>query len=555
MSAFPERLELGTHGPLTLEPDVLLVRVLATTTPARRRLETSLLDLHLDRESARPGPAGVRVGGVLNEPPDRFWVRATEARSIEAAEVATLQATEDVDWVAPVYRAGTTPGPDGLVAPLPTGLLVRPVPGQPREAVEAVLANEGLDYSAQRSKHLTGFLYFAYRNPADPTHYQTAPAIPGRYPDVVAAVRFEMMPMLTPITVEPNDALYPQQWNMTQIGAGGTGTTGWDYTTGRPDVLICILDSGVDLTHPDLPIQGTGINLGSMGGTGAPTGNHGTPCAGIAAATFGNAIGVAGVAGGCRILPAAFQNWTDMEVANGIGWAIDNDADVISMSFGQYGDDFDVIDPAIARAVEARVVMCAATGNDDYSGANMHPARHPDVIAVGASDQADNRKSPTSPDGECWGSNFAPGVSVTAPGVLIPTTDIQGADGYNANGAGGIWGRCVEYSSFGDAAGNYVTVFNGTSAATPHVAGLAALIRSMAPWLSAAEIRNVIERTAAKVGTVPYANEAGYPNGTRNDEMGYGRINVFAALFDTLLSGLVRYSAVRHGVLELLLDA
>ena len=128
--------------------------------------------------------------------------------------------------------------------------------------------------------------------------------------------------------------------------------------------------------------------------------------------------------------------------------------------------------------------MCVATHN--YNSSITYPATNPLVMACGASDEIDNRKTPSSPDGEdWWGSNFGPEISVVAPGVHIPTTDIQGNDGYNKS------------SDAVDNYGNYYLTFNGTSSATPHVAGLAA---------------------------------PGYPNGTWNQEMGYGRINVLRAL-------------------------
>jgi subtilisin family serine protease len=273
-----------------------------------------------------------------------------------------------------------------------------------------------------------------------------------------------------------------------------------------------------------------------MGAGGGPFGSepiraHGTSCAGIAAAVFNNSLGISGIAGNCRIMPISFHAWTDSEVAAGINYAADNGAKVISMSFGQYlirekpigwlgswpsGWDFSIIDPAVSHAVnDIGCVLCAATGNEDLNTFNRYPSRHPLVIACGASDQIDNRKSPTSPDGEGWGSNYANGVSVVAPGVLIPTTDIQGASGWNTSPG---------------VAGNYTTGFNGTSSATPHVSGLAGLLLVRYPSSSNNEVRQIIEQTAEKVGVVPYSEMAGYANGTRNQEMGYGRINVYHSL-------------------------
>jgi Subtilase family len=131
-------------------------------------------------------------------------------------------------------------------------------------------------------------------------------------------------------------------------------------------------------------------------------------------------------------------------------------------------------------------------------------------MACGASDKGDNRKTPTT--AEPWGSDFGPEMSVVAPGLLIPTIDRQGSDGYET--------------------GDYKSDFNGTSSATPQVAGLAALIKSLFPTLTNVQIRDRIERNADKVGAVPYSTTSGHPNGTWNQEMGYGRINALKSLIE-----------------------
>jgi len=329
----------------------------------------------------------------------------------------------------------------------------------------------------------------------------------------VKAVRLEMMPVYRPHAFVPVDPMYVDQWNVRQIQAGGPGHTGWNDQRGRADIVIAVLDDGVDLTHPDLRIAANGINLGTMSGTGQALGNdsHGTACAGCAAAIIGNGEGVAGVAGGCSVLPIAFASWSDTEVAAGIRYAIANGAHVISMSFGWDPWDPAVIDPAIQQAYDAGLVMCVATHNHNRRSIT-YPATNPLVMACGASDQVDERKSPASPDGESWGSNFGPAMSVVAPGVLIPTTDRLGARGYSNT--------------------NYAPAFNGTSSATPQVAGLAALLLSCDDTLSPQRVRELIERNADRVGSTPYSVAPGKPNGSWNENMGYGRINVEAAIHE-----------------------
>ncbi len=452
---------------------------------------------------------------TVNHTATRYWMRSPAGRALAAELPNRLQGdlADDVEWVGPVYRVENEEGPKAFVAPLPNVLIVKPARGDERAAAELpeLLESFGLEEVPEKSRYLGELRYFQVNDPARESAYD----IRNRLLEsgLVEEAHFEYMPMIKPTALSPNDPLFAQQWDMVRIQAGGAGATGWDISAGNNTVVVCVLDEGCDLTHPDLQFSTPGINLGTMLPDGSPTGNHGTACAGIAAGSFNNTQGVAGVAGGCLIMPLAFVNWTDVEVAAGINYARTNGAHVISMSFGWNPWNPAVIDPAIAAAHAANVVMCVATHN--YNGPITYPATNPLVIACGASDQVDNRKSPASPDGEPWGSNFGPEIDVVAPGVLIPTTDRQGNAGYNPNpGAGG----------------NYHLTFNGTSSATPHVAGLAALLRSQYPALTNVQVRAIIERTANKVGTVPYAEVPGRPNGTWNQEMGHGRINVLRSL-------------------------
>ena len=510
MKNFPQEMSHASGATLALDTTRLLV---ALKQPKERSAVEQFLhsvDLFLEDEADE----GIVPGERVNHTRTRYFVQSR--RPLDDGRLAKIEeagAQLGIDWIGPVYRQAGQRGRRALMAPLPHVAVVklrqRDAGFKLPEGLGAKGAAEpAIQEITEKSRYLNGHHYLQISNVKEINAYQLRERLRQIPNAPISDFQFETMPLLTPTSIAPNDTLFPQQWDMTRIEAGGPGTTGWDITTGAATTVVCVLDEGCDLTHADLRFAAPGINLGTMSGDGSPTGNHGTACAGIVAATYNNGTGVTGVAGDARILPVAFDAWTDVEVATGINYASANGASIISMSFGWNGWSPAIIDPAIQSAFNNDLVMCVATHN--YNGPITYPATNPLVIAVGASDEADNRKTPMSPDGEPWGSNFGPQISVVSPGVHIPTTDRQGAAGYNAT--------------------DYDLVFNGTSSATPHVAGLAALIRSVYPTLDNMQVRAHIERTAQKVGAVAYADTAGKSNGSWNQEMGYGRINVFRAL-------------------------
>jgi subtilisin-like proprotein convertase family protein len=241
---------------------------------------------------------------------------------------------------------------------------------------------------------------------------------------------------------------------------------------------------------------------------------HGTACAGLAAATHNNDLGIKGIGGGCSIQairiaysPSKGANWVTRNswIARAIDWSWRNGASVLSNSWGG-GAPSTAITNAFERARTLGrqgkgCVLVVAAGN--AAGPVDFPGELDTVLTVSASNEFDEFKTKTSRDGETWwGSNFGPPVDLAAPGVHNLTTDISGSDGYTSN--------------------NY-TDFNGTSSATPIVAGAAALLLSAEPDLTELEVRNRLKETADKVGAQPYQNG-------RNDQFGSGRLNVFAAL-------------------------
>lgn len=307
-----------------------------------------------------------------------------------------------------------------------------------------------------------------------------------------------------------------------------------------------MIDQGVDLDHDDLNanlLTGYDATDGGLGGdNGDCWGNdaHGTCCAGIIA-SVDNLIGTIGVSSGCSIVPIRityfdypYDVWDDDWIVDGINHAWeDSGADILSCSWGG-GRSITAVNNEISAALdEGRddlgCIFVFSTGNANSDV--LWPANsNPDIIAVGAMNPWGKRKSPTSDDTEdTWGSNFGDELDIVAPGVLIPTTDIEGSAGYNTqyfiHGENG--GTLVD-EDYDDE--DYTVCFNGTSSAVPHVSGVAALILSVNPYLTQDQVRNIIESTAQKVGGYSYTTTQGRTNGTWDDEMGYGLLDAYNAV-------------------------
>jgi subtilisin family serine protease len=216
-------------------------------------------------------------------------------------------------------------------------------------------------------------------------------------------------------------------------------------------------------------------------------------------------------------------------------WIIQNgNADVISNSWGGVVDY-----PFLTELIDSVVtygrnglgsVVVFSSGNNSTSV--EYPALLPNVIAVGAISPCGERKSSTSCDTETtWGSNYGPELNIVAPGVLVSATDRLGTQGYNPDDP--IHPDCGGTILTSDYSNQDYTVwFNGTSAACPHVAGVAALILSVNPDLTGQQVRDIIESTAQKVrpDLYTYSTTSGHPNGTWNSQMGYGLVNAYAAV-------------------------
>ncbi len=328
-----------------------------------------------------------------------------------------------------------------------------------------------------------------------------------------------------------NDPLWASQWAHKNTGQSvATGASvgpatvngspdadmdvdqAWDYATGS-NVIVAIVDTGTDLDHPDLQANIVG-GYDPTENDFVPnddTEGHGTATSGVVAAVANNGIGVAGIAYNAKIMPIRIfddngstqNNW----IGDGINWAWQNGADILSNSWGG-GSPATEIDDAIANARNngrggKGCIQLFSSGNDGHDPVE-YPAYKTEVLAVGASSMFDEKKNPGSTDQQhWWGGNFGTDLDIVAP-TIVYTTDIAGADGYNS--------------------GDYDDTFNGTSAACPNAAGVAALALSADTNKTVSQLETILKTTADKIEKYLY-NSSGW-----NRHVGYGRVNAYKAV-------------------------
>ena len=375
----------------------------------------------------------------------------------------------------------------------------------------------------------------SYSSPNDPF---TLSAELSRLPDVQYAEPWFIYP-LAERAFTPNDSLYNQQWSLEKIDA----PSAWGITRGDSTIVIAIVDSGVEWTHPDLAAN-IWVNPGEDGldaqgrdkrtngidddengyvddwhgwdfvgatheafvpgitkgdNNPAPTGSnndHGTHVAGIAAAVTNNGIGVASLASNCRILPVKCTADNDYRGSGsayilagytGITYAATMGAAVINCSWG--GDGGSQLEQDVINFATQRGSLVVAAAGNNFSQNFFSPASYRNVLSVAATDRNDVR---------AWFSNYGDNVDVCSPGVSILST---------------LYPRTY-------------FLIDGTSMASPLVASLAALVRGKFPTYTNLQAAEQIRVTCRDISAV---------NPSYRGLLGRGRIDAFNALTVTNL--------------------
>jgi subtilisin family serine protease len=345
----------------------------------------------------------------------------------------------------------------------------------PQVGVEVVQVPEGQEQRICRILMAEGTVVFA-----EPDYYAFPQSLPGA-------------PLL------PNDPSFAnEQWYLETLRAPDA----WNISTGSQDVVVAVLDTGVDYNHPDLSSKLVeGYDFTADTALAQDRIGHGTHIAGLAAAASDNAVGIAGLAWNVRIAPVKVIDdggrGPMSGVTQGILWAADHGAKILNLSFGATNENSS-LSSAVQYARDKGCLLVAAAGNDYLKGnLKQYPAALPGVLAVGASTYEDQKASYSEAGDQ---------VSVVAPGGDPDSVDDPDV-------------RHWIYSTWlADNRDGYA-LLAGTSQSTALVSGLAALVWSVRPDASADAVKEIIERTAQDIGA---------PG--KDPETGWGRVDVEAAL-------------------------
>ena len=283
------------------------------------------------------------------------------------------------------------------------------------------------------------------------------------------------------------------------------------------DIIVAVIDDGVDLDHPDLNLI-DGFDWDGTSG-GEARGNHGTACAGDVGAIANNGIGVVGTAPGVKIMPI-YSGGTLASLSASLTVAADKEATIASNSWGLGGGFYSAdLEDSCAEALDAGVHLVFAAGNGpdrppfDYQVAFPGSLSNDlPLICVGACSPTGEHKATASSDGaHAWGSSYVgDGPNVVAPSPWGYTTDRRGAEGYNSGGL---------IDPADSASADYTPSFGGTSHSTPLVSGVLALVLTANPDLTPAEAKEVLMETATDIDQP--GNDA---------KTGAGRVNALAAV-------------------------
>ncbi len=331
-----------------------------------------------------------------------------------------------------------------------------------------------------------------------------------------AGVEYVEVDRLNTIRMVPNDTRYGEQWDYFDSVGGLNLPTAWDLSTGS-GVVVAVLDTGIT-NHSDLngnvvagydfisttAVSGDGngrdsdpTDVGDASG-GYPSSWHGTHVAGTVAAIANNNKGIAGVAFNAKIQPVRVLGkggGYDSDISDAIVWASGGSvsgvpanatpAKVINLSLGGEGSCGSTYQNAINSAVSRGSVVVIAAGNENQNVSNASPANCSNVVAVAANDKEGNRS---------WYSNYGNLISVTAPGgeTCVPNAALTACQ--TSTTSKGILST-LNSGTNGPVAETYA-FYDGTSMAAPHVAGVAALMLSVAPSLTPAQIKTTLQNTA-----------------------------------------------------------